>query len=441
VAFIVRYERLSSFVVRLKSNFSIRTYILLRPMSGYALLNAPLRPSSCFAGIACQRLFDCENTQRSDSFNLRLERNMHKHSVRSLLMAVPLMALAACSSAPYTPVAQQGDPIDVNAYTKKVDTFIVLLDTSGSMKTEDDGRPRMFNAEDWTASFGNAVPPMDFQSAMVTFGKGATGSCIGYGIASTLYGPATFNSADFGRALGTLECAASTTPIAEAIDSTSTLLAEDTGKIAVIIVSDFNWNDPDAVKSSLAELRSQHPNNVCVHTVKVGNDTEYDAMISSMIDASGCDSAVAASAVASGPALSTYVADTLLTPKEKGLEYTTHTVSAEVLFDFDKSLLKEQGKAELRKLGQIIMSQGMAVGDIDVVGHTDSVGTDAYNQALSVRRAQAVKNFLVSGGISAGIIDVIGMGKRQPVASNDNAAGRAMNRRVDVLVGVQKPSK
>jgi|AntAceMinimDraft_11_1070367.scaffolds.fasta_scaffold00242_17 OOP family OmpA-OmpF porin len=364
---------------------------------------------------------------------------MYKNSVRNLLVALPLLALAACSSTPYTPVAQQGDPIDANAYTKKVDTFVVLLDTSGSMKAEDGGRPRMFNAEDWTASFGNAVPPMDFQSAIITFGKGATGSCIGYGIASTLYGPATFDAAGFAKALGSLECAASTTPIAEAIDATTTLLAEDTGKTAVIIVSDFNWNDPDVVMASLAELKSQHPNNICVHTVKVGSDMQHDAMISSLTDASGCDSAVAASAVASGPALSTFVASTLLTPKV--LEYTAHTVSAEVLFDFDKSVLKDQGKVELQKLGQIIMGQGMSVGDIDVVGHTDSVGSDAYNEALSVRRAQAVKTFLVGGGISPGIIDVIGMGKREPVASNDTAAGRSLNRRVDILVGAQKPTK
>jgi OmpA-OmpF porin, OOP family len=364
---------------------------------------------------------------------------MHKQTVRNLLVALPLLALAACSSAPYTPVATQGDPIDVNAYTKQVDTFIVLLDTSGSMKEDAEGRPLMYTAEDWTASFGKAVPPMDFQAGIVTFGKGATGSCIGYGIASTLYGPTAYNAANFENALGTLECAASTTPIVEAIESTTELLAEDTGKTAVIIVSDFVWDDPDGVKSALAELKSQHPNSICVHTVKVGNGSD-DAMIGGLTDTSGCDSAVSAGAVASGPALSTYVASTLLTPKEKGLEYTTHTVSAEVLFDFDKSVIKDQGKTELAKLSNVIKSQGMSVGDIDVVGHTDSVGTDTYNQALSVRRAEAVKAFLTTSGISSGIIDVIGMGKRDPVATNETAAGRAMNRRVDVLVGAKKPA-
>jgi len=365
---------------------------------------------------------------------------MHKLTLKQLVMAACLMTLAACGGTPYTPVAQSGDPIDVNAYTQKVDTFIVLLDTSGSMKEEDAGRPRMFNAADWTASFGKAVPAMQFKSGIVTFGKGNTGSCIGPALASTLYGPAPFNAADFNSALGTLKCAASTTPIADAIDSTTELLVEDKGRIAVIIVSDFNWNDPDAVQSSLAALKAQHPNNICVHTVKVGNDATHDAMIASVTDTAGCDSAVSADAVASGAALSTYVADTLLTPKP-GLEYTTHTLSAEVLFDFDKYNLKEEGKVELQKLGQVIVSQGLAVGDINVVGHTDSVGTEAYNQALSVRRAMAVKDFLVSKGISADMIDVIGMGKRQPVASNDTAAGRAQNRRVEIQVGTQKATK
>lgn len=370
---------------------------------------------------------------------------MFKRSFISLTMVLSLAALAACSSTPYTPVASEADPIDVTAYARKVDTFVVLLDASGSMKNDDTGRPRIYSAQDWTASFNNAVPPMDFKAAIVTYGKGATGSCIGYGLASTLYdGLSTYNSADFAKALGSIECAASTTPIAEAVASTTGLLTEEEGKeaglIAVIIVSDFNWNDPAAVESAIAQLKAGHPNNVCLHTVKIGNDTTHDAMIAGLTDTSGCDSAVAADDVASGAALSTYVAQTLLTPLERPMEYVTHTVSAHALFDFDKSILKEQGKAELHKLSDLIRNQGLTVGDIDVVGHTDSVGSDEYNQRLSIRRATAVRNYMVSQGVNGGIIDVIGMGERQPVASNDTDAGRAMNRRVDILVGTRRPN-
>lgn len=369
---------------------------------------------------------------------------MSRKPFLGVMMALSMVGLAACSSTQYQPVVAQADPIDVTAYAQKADTFMVLLDTSGSMNNDDEGRARIYGAQDWTASFNSAVPPMNFDAGMVTFGKGATGSCIGYGIASTLYGPTTYNSADFASALGSIECAASTTPIAEAINSTTGLLTEEgkeAGLVALIIVSDFNWNDPAAVQQALAQLKAEHVNNVCVHTVKVGDDTSHDAMIASLTGSAGCDSAVNAVDVASGAALSTYVAQTLLTPLEKELVYETHTVSAHALFDFDKSILKEQGKAELHELDELIKSQGMTVGDIDVVGHTDSVGRDEYNQKLSERRANAVRNYMVSEGVNGSIIDVIGMGERQPVASNDTDEGRAENRRVDILVGTTAPSK
>jgi OOP family OmpA-OmpF porin len=108
------------------------------------------------------------------------------------------------------------------------------------------------------------------------------------------------------------------------------------------------------------------------------------------------------------------------------------------LFDFDKAILKEQGKAELQSLGAKIRSQGLSVADIDVIGHTDNIGTEAYNKDLSLRRAEAVRDYLVSEGVNADIIDVMGMGMSEPVASNDTEAGRAENRRVEVHVGTAR---
>ncbi len=366
---------------------------------------------------------------------------MSKQSLRSLLLALPLAVLAACGSAPYAPVATTTEHLDPNAYTKKVDSFVVLLDTSGSMTTEDAGRPRIYSAQDLVASFNGAVPPLAFEAGLVTYGKGSTGTCTGYGVATTIYGLEPYMTADFAKALGSIECAASTTPIAAAIDSATGLLVEETGPIAVIIVSDFNWNDPAGVAEAIAALKAQHPNNVCLHTVKVGEDTTHDALIASLTDTAGCDSAVKGADVATAATMSSYVAATLLTPIDQPLQYETHTVSAEALFDFDKAILKPQGRAALQNLGAQIRSQGLKVKDINVIGHTDSVGSDAYNMRLSERRATAVRNFLVGEGVSSSIIDVSGMGKRQPVASNETAEGRALNRRVEVMVGTARPMK
>jgi OOP family OmpA-OmpF porin len=108
------------------------------------------------------------------------------------------------------------------------------------------------------------------------------------------------------------------------------------------------------------------------------------------------------------------------------------TYAADAFFDFDKSVLKPEGKAKLDDLvGKI---QGINLEVIIAVGHTDSVGTDAYNQKLSVRRAEAVKAYLVSKGIEKNRVYTEGKGEKQPVADNKTAEGRAKNRRVEIEV-------
>ena len=139
--------------------------------------------------------------------------------------------------------------------------------------------------------------------------------------------------------------------------------------------------------------------------------------------APGCDGAVAAPAaaapVAAKPAASKV------------------TFAADAFFDFDKSVLKPAGKAKLTDL--VAKIKGINLEVIIAVGHTDSIGTDAYNQKLSVRRAEAVKAFLVSQGIEKNRIYTEGKGEKQPVADNKTKEGRAKNRRVEIeVVGTRK---
>jgi OmpA-OmpF porin, OOP family len=108
------------------------------------------------------------------------------------------------------------------------------------------------------------------------------------------------------------------------------------------------------------------------------------------------------------------------------------TYSADAFFDFDKAVLKPDGRAALDELTTRL--QGMNLEVIIAVGHTDSVGTDAYNQKLSIRRAESVKHYLQSKGIEANRIYTEGKGEKQPVASNKTREGRAKNRRVEVEV-------
>ncbi|MDO4776540.1 MAG: OmpA family protein [Cardiobacteriaceae bacterium] len=110
------------------------------------------------------------------------------------------------------------------------------------------------------------------------------------------------------------------------------------------------------------------------------------------------------------------------------------TLSADTYFDFDKSVLKPEGKQAIQQLAQDLNSRGANVQKITVVGNTDSKGSDAYNQKLSERRAAAVGNYMIENGVPASLIEAYGNGERNPVADNATAEGRAQNRRVDIAV-------
>lgn len=141
-----------------------------------------------------------------------------------------------------------------------------------------------------------------------------------------------------------------------------------------------------------------------------------------------CDGALKVQAAAPAPA----VVAPAPAPAPAPAVASKVTYSADAFFDFDKSVLKPAGKAKLDDLTGKIKDINLEV--IIAVGHTDSVGSAAYNQKLSVRRAEAVKAYLVSKGIEKSRVYTEGKGKTQPVADNKTAAGRAQNRRVEIEV-------
>jgi OOP family OmpA-OmpF porin len=126
-------------------------------------------------------------------------------------------------------------------------------------------------------------------------------------------------------------------------------------------------------------------------------------------------------------------------PPPPAIQSQKVTYQAETLFDFDKAILKPAGKAKLDELAQRIQALNLEV--VVATGHTDRIGTVAYNDRLSMRRAQAVKAYLVSKGVPADRIYTEGKGKRNPVTTGCNQRNRkaliaclAPDRRVEVEV-------
>ena len=151
----------------------------------------------------------------------------------------------------------------------------------------------------------------------------------------------------------------------------------------------------------------------------------------------GCDGAIVApKPVVAAPA-PVVVAPRVVTPPPVVVPppppvATKVTYAADAFFDFDKSVLKSEGKAKLDDLVSKIKDINLEV--IIAVGHTDSVGSDGYNQKLSIRRSEAVKAYLVAKGIEKNRVYTEGKGEKQPVADNKTAEGRAKNRRVEIEV-------
>lgn len=119
-------------------------------------------------------------------------------------------------------------------------------------------------------------------------------------------------------------------------------------------------------------------------------------------------------------------------PEVKKLSY-----GADTFFDFDKSVIKPEGKEALTKLVKTMSNVSLEV--VIVVGHTDAIGTSAYNMKLGARRAEAVRAFLISNGIEKNRVYTESKGESNPIADNKTAQGRAKNRRVEIeVVGTVK---
>ncbi|MGN6113348.1 MAG: OmpA family protein [Luteimonas sp.] len=110
----------------------------------------------------------------------------------------------------------------------------------------------------------------------------------------------------------------------------------------------------------------------------------------------------------------------------------TLNMPGNITFAFDSANLQPQFQPVLDNVAQTLNQYNQTV--IEVAGHTDSVGTDAYNQQLSVQRANSVAGYLSSRGVSMQRMIVTGAGKTRPIASNDTEAGRAANRRVEITI-------
>lgn len=115
------------------------------------------------------------------------------------------------------------------------------------------------------------------------------------------------------------------------------------------------------------------------------------------------------------------------------------TFASGMLYDFDSDFVKPEARTNLQALARSLAQYPDS--DVLIIGHTDIIGSAAYNQTLSERRANAAAAYLTSQGVSGTRVGTMGLGQNEPIASNETEAGRASNRRVEIAIFASRAAR
>lgn len=361
-------------------------------------------------------------------------------------------------------------------YQKKITNFLILQDTSTSMGETLPGAAAKSTKIQYSRALLNCMNetlPNSFT---------ANGGLRNFGFMTAdvglVYGMAEYTREGLGTAVNSLVGTAGVTPLSKAINFGSMDIKNAAGQTAVIILSDgVNTAGPDPVAAAAA-MKEMYGDNVCIYTVQIGDNTVGKETLENIAAAGKCGFATNGTEIGSAAGMEKFVTDVFLAkapPKKaepvapppapkpdldsdgdgvpdsrdkcpdtpKGIKVDSDgcpvkieekiSVTLLIEFDFDKAVVKPVYHTPIEKLANFLKAYPDK--DVELEGHTDSIGPDDYNMKLSKRRAESVKKYLVDKfGIEATRIGTIGYGESAPVATNDTEDGRQKNRRVVAIV-------
>jgi OmpA-OmpF porin, OOP family len=344
-------------------------------------------------------------------------------------------------------------------YTKKVDTFGIVLDASSSMNDHYNGRPKIDQAKEIIAHMNQTIPPLDYRAGLVAFGSG---SCLDGQDSKVLYGLVPYRRADLAAGLNSLTCAGGVSPMSEGIARSHTQLQGNLGQTALIIVSDAQDIYTGGAVENAKKLKAAMGDKLCIYPIQVGRDPGGKKLMDELVKIGGCGFAVNADEISSPNAMADYVKKVFLAPAAPKAAAAAPVAAAVVdsdgdgvpdsrdkcpgtpkgvkvnaqgcwelqgvYFDTDKTVIKNP--RVLDEAIVILKANPKITGEVR--GYTDSTASAEYNQKLSEGRAKAVRDYFIKQGIAPERIRAKGFGETNPVASNDTVAGRALNRRVEL---------
>ncbi|MFO7749290.1 MAG: OmpA family protein [Desulfobacteraceae bacterium] len=341
-------------------------------------------------------------------------------------------------------------PFSANEYESSIDNFVIVLDASSSMDNPYMGNKKFDVATKIVNRMNQILPELGQNAALRSFGHSPAVSDKNTVL---FYGMEEYFKNALGEKLKEISEAGGTSSMHRALTASGQEeLNSVSGKTAVIILSDgqpeASLKSPVTLKAAQT-LKDQLGPGLCYYPVIVGDNEKGAVLMDEIVRIGECGFVSNADNLLTDAGMAKFVEDVFLTKKSMAPAAKAETPAAaptpvvlkgttdqgiwivdETYFDFDKSVIKPEGFAYLNQISDVLKSHPRIV--VKVKGHTDSTGTETYNDALSIRRAQAVKTYLTDKGIHEDRLILEGFGLSKPAKPNSTAKGRSLNRRVEL---------
>ncbi|OQY52718.1 MAG: cell envelope biogenesis protein OmpA [Desulfobacteraceae bacterium 4572_89] len=379
--------------------------------------------------------------------------------VQSVLSAIAFLFLFGCAvKEPAGLASFSAEKFDTNMYESKVDNFVVVLDASSSMRYSCKNVSKFTTATAITERLNLTIPELGQTAGLRSFGHAPE---VSKNHTELFYGMEKYDTKTMNEKLLYITKPGGWSPLGKALDAVQDDLDGLSGiHNAVVIISD--GLDMNATLNNAQALKDKYGSSVCFYPIQVGESPVGKALLQEIANIGDCGFYSTADQVMTGAGMAAFVEKAFLKKKPAAPKPVAKVerkdsdgdgvyddedkcpgtpVGAKVnavgcwtldhvLFDFDKAVIKAAAYPRLDEV-VVILKKNPAM-SVELQGHTDNVGTKAYNMDLSLRRSNAVAAYLVGKGILRNRLATTGYGYQQPVALNGTDFGRSLNRRVEL---------